>query len=189
MNWFRRRGEADGKPDAELVEGIRRGEESCWREIYRRHHGPVYRYALRMSGSAETAEDAVQEAFLTLLERPERYDAALGPLGGWLLGVARKKVLKSGAPTVELEGGDAAAEGESALDAMTREEAREAVREAVAALPEVYREVVLLIEFEEMAYEDAACALGVPVGTVRSRLHRARAMLAASLARRRGVAR
>jgi RNA polymerase sigma-70 factor (ECF subfamily) len=188
MSWFGRRRECGAKTDAELVEGIRRGDEACWREIYRRHHGPVYRYALYMSGSAEAAEDAVQEAYLTLLERPCRYDAALGSLGGWLLGIARKKVLKSAmAQGPDFEEFDRAAEGETALDALTREETRGAVREAVRALPEAYREVVALVEFEEMSYEEAAQALGVPLGTVRSRLSRARAMLAAELGRKRGA--
>ena len=188
MNWFRRGREAAGKSDAELVEGIRRGDEDCWKEIFRRHHGPVFRYASQMTGSVDLAEDATQEAFVMLLEQPGRFDPALGSLGGWLLGIARKKLLKIVPSREEPPPEDAAVDAESALDVLTREEAREAVREAIDALPIVFREVVLLIEFEELAYEDAAVALGVPLGTVRSRLHRARAMLAAALGKKRRVA-
>jgi len=188
MSWFGRREDVQGKSDAELMEGVRRRSEACWKEIFRRHHGPVYRYALRMSGSAEAAADAVQDAFLLLVEQPGRFDPSLGSLGGWLVGVARKRVLKYPPAAGEAGPADVALEGDSALEALTREEAREAVREAVNALPEAYREVVLLVEFEEMAYEDAAVALEVPVGTVRSRLHRARALLAAALAGKRRVA-
>ncbi len=188
MNWLGLGFDAPHADDSELVRRLRTGDEACWRELYSRHMGRLYRYALKMTGDEAAARDITQETFVAFLEQSGRYDAARAPLGAWLLGIARNRVRKALAATVEWEPADAApepeADGCNALEAMTRAEDLAAVRAAVAALPEAFREVVVLIEFEEMTYEETAAALGAPVGTVRSRLHRARALLQQSLAGR-----
>jgi len=140
--------------------------------IYRAHQAPVYRFALRMSGSPATAEDVTQEVFLALLGERDGYDEGRGALRSYLYGVARNQVckrLERPPPPADREARPAASEDVAA------------VREAVQALPLAFREVVVLCELEGLSYEEAAAVCAVPVGTIRSRLHRARAQLAESL--------
>jgi len=184
MNWLRPAFDA-ASTDSELVARLRMGDEASWRELYRRHQGRLYRYALRMTGSTATAEEITQETFVAFLEQSERYDAAQAPLAAWLLGIARNRVRKAysaSAPWEPLDDSPLPDLGHDPLAALTHAERLAAVRTAVDTLPPAFREVVVLVEFEEMSYEDAAAALGVPVGTVRSRLHRARGLLMHSLA-------
>jgi RNA polymerase sigma-70 factor (ECF subfamily) len=168
-----------------LVAQLRAGDEASWRELYRRHQGRLYRYALRMSGSTATAEEITQETFVAFLEQSERYDAAQSPLAAWLLGIARNRVRKAYAaaePWDPIDDSPIPTPEHDPLAALTHAERLAAVRAAVQALPPAFREVVVLIEFEELSYEDTAAALGIPMGTVRSRLHRARALLMDALA-------
>ena len=170
----------------DLLIRIHSGDEAAFVSIYRRRQGGIYRFALHMSGSQAVAEDITQEVFLTLLRDSSRYDPARGSLSGYLFGIARKLVLRH----VERERLDVALDSrieeaglrEMAVDddplaGLTRQEGLEALRRCVLALPRRYREVVVLCDLEEMDYADAAVALGCPIGTVRSRLHRARALL------------
>jgi len=185
MSWFRPAFDPATASDSELVERLRSGDEASWRELYRRHQGRLYRYALRMSGSTATAEEITQETFVAFLEQSDRYDAGQGPLAAWLIGIARnrlRKVLAKDAPWDPIDDTPVAAPEHDPLAALTHAERLAAVRAAVQALPSAFREVVLLIEFEELSYEAAASAMGVPVGTVRSRLYRARALLMQALA-------
>jgi len=139
-----------------------------------------------MSGSAATAEDVTQEVFLALLRKECGFDPARGTLSGYLFGIARKLVLRQlerGRADVPLESeADEASVPELAVDhdvlgALTQREGIEALRRAVLTLPRRYREVVVLCDLEEIDYAEAAEILGCPIGTVRSRLHRARALL------------
>ena len=167
--------------DGQLLERIAAGDAEALAALYGRHQGGVYRFALHMSGSAAVAEDMTQEAFLALIRDASRYDAARGSPAGYLYGIARKLVLR----WLERERRPAPADEEAVADDPADELARrqdiQAVRQAVLSLPEHYREVVVLCELEEMDYAQAAAALGCAVGTVRSRLHRARALLSEKL--------
>ncbi len=168
--------------DEELLRRMRAGDEGAFTALYRRRQGRVYRFALHMSGSATLAEDVTQEVFLTLIRQADRWDPKRGTVAAYLCGIARKRVLRSierRRPEAEL--GAEAAWGEDPLGQAERAESIEAVRSAVLALPAHYREVVVLCELEEMDYAEAAEALACPVGTVRSRLHRARGLLAEKL--------
>ncbi len=185
MSWFRPAFDTAAATDSELVSRLRAGDEASWRELYSRHQGRLYRYALRMSGSAATAEEITQETFVAFLEQSERYDAAQSPLAAWLLGIARNRLRKAYAATAPwdpIDDSPIPAPEHDPLAALTHAERLASVRAAVQALPPSFREVVLLIEFEELSYEDTAAALGIPMGTVRSRLHRARALLMHALA-------
>ena len=170
--------------DSQLLDEASRGSEEAFVELYRRHQGPVFRFALRMSGDEATAEEVVQEVFLTLIRGPVRYAEARGSLTGWLLGVARNHVLRvlerrpPREPTAEWEAPDASAD---VLAALLRRESLDAVRRAVLSLPAVYREALVLCDLEELEYAEAARAAGCSLGTIRSRLHRARNLLAAKL--------
>ena len=140
-----------------------------------------------MSGSAEIAEDVTQEVFIALARGAARYDSSRGSLPAWLYGVARNLVCRAlerqgDWVTLDQENGSEPAAGDSSvLDGLLQNEAVDAVRRAVLALPAQYREAVVLCDLQEMSYADAAQVLGCAIGTVRSRLNRARALLAAKL--------
>jgi RNA polymerase sigma-70 factor (ECF subfamily) len=171
--------------DAGLVRRMRRGDEDAFATLFAKHHAAIYRYALQMCGPA-AADDVVQEAFLALLRQTDRYDPARGAVLTYLYGIARHHVLKrlpsSSAESALDEDDDAAAVPATALDDLSRAETVDQVRQAVHRLPPPYREVVVLCELHEMDYETAASILECPIGTVRSRLHRARRLLMAKLA-------
>ena len=183
--------------DAELLRLVSAGDEEAFTTVYRRRQAGVYRFALQMSGSEAVAEDVVQETFMVLVRDGGNFDAARGSLAAYLYGIARNHVLRAFDRERALvrfddeaeEGGELPHENLVArpdpLGDLTRAESVEKLRQAVLALPAHYREVVVLCELHEMSYVEAAEALGCAVGTVRSRLHRARAMLAEKLRGRR----
>ncbi|MGA3017320.1 MAG: sigma-70 family RNA polymerase sigma factor [Bryobacteraceae bacterium] len=172
--------------DDELLSRLRRGDEAAFVALYRRRQGAIYRFAMHMSGSATAAEDITQEVFLALFRRECGFDPERGTLSGYLFGIARKLVLRNlergrADVALETEADDAVSPELAVIDDplidLTRREGIEALRRAVMALPRRYREVVLLCDLEELDYADAAVVLRCPIGTVRSRMHRARALL------------
>lgn len=176
--------------EAALLEQARRGDAEAFSRLFAGYHGPIHRYAAHMCGHG-SADDVVQETFLALLRGPMRFDPARGTLGGYLFGIARHHVFRRlrSDRTIAAPGDlddvliTEAAMQPDVLDHLTRAETIAAVREAIASLPPVYREVVVLCELQEMDYSDAAAVIECPIGTVRSRLHRARALLTTKLAR------
>jgi RNA polymerase sigma-70 factor (ECF subfamily) len=169
--------------DAALLDQILTGTEDAFTALYRRRQGGVYRFALQMSGNPALAEDVTQETFLALLLHGKRYDEARGTVASFLYGIARNLLLRrldqrSG---VELEMTEECAGPEDLLEDLTRRESIEQVRQAVLSLPLVFREVIILCDLQDSSYEDTAAALDCPIGTVRSRLSRGRAMLARKL--------
>jgi RNA polymerase sigma-70 factor (ECF subfamily) len=175
--------------DAELLRLMLVGEEKAFTELYRRHKGLVYRFALLMSGKASVAEEVTQEVFLALLRNGRRYDPERGSLKAYLCGAARNQVLllmEKERPYVQLveesDEGEAVQiaqliSGDDPLGDCARNEANRLVRQAVLALPARYREVIVLCDFQEMSYAEAALTLDCPIGTVNSRLHRGHALL------------
>jgi RNA polymerase sigma-70 factor, ECF subfamily len=175
--------------DDELLALLRSGDEGAFLTLYHRRQGGIYRFALRMSGSETVAEDVTQEVFMTLAQGNGNYDSSRGSFSAYLYGVARNQVLRRLekdrflSPIYEDEEGRESPTPESLmtlndpLGDLTRKEVIASVRQAVLALPAHYREVVVLCDLQEMSYADASAALGCAVGTVRSRLHRARALL------------
>ncbi|HEV3468961.1 MAG TPA: sigma-70 family RNA polymerase sigma factor [Pyrinomonadaceae bacterium] len=178
--------------DAELLRLSLAGDEAAFTTLFRRRQGGVYRFALHMGGSEALAEDVVQESFIVLIRDGRNFDPSRGSVAAYLYGIARNHVLRAFereralVPLAEGGGGEEAAApdlvaADDPLGDLTRGEMLEKLRQAVVALPAHYREVVVLCELHELSYAEAAAALGCAVGTVRSRLHRARAMLAAKL--------
>lgn len=169
-----------------LLRRMQAGEAAAFELLYERHQGRVYRYALRMSGSPEMADDVVQEVFLGLIRGARGYDPGAGALASYLYGMARNLLFRqmSGPVGDELDE-EALAGGGDPLEGLAQAEQVERVRLALASLPAHYREAVVLCEMEEMSYAEVAEVLGVAVGTVRSRLHRARAILAEKLSEER----
>jgi RNA polymerase sigma-70 factor, ECF subfamily len=173
--------------DGELLQSMLAGDDEALAALYRRRQGSVYRFALQMSGSPALAEDVTQEVFMALMRDGTSYDSARGPLNWFLLGIARNLVRQRlgrerfyASMTDDQE--DQASAGGSQpvsdpLDELSRTETIEVVRKAVFSLPLRYREVVVLCELQELSYAETAEVLGCAIGTVRSRLHRARALL------------
>jgi RNA polymerase sigma-70 factor, ECF subfamily len=161
-----------------LLKRLQAGDERAFETLYSRHMPPVYRYALRMTGSESEADDVVQELFLALIRNARGYDPARGELRSYLYGLARRLILRrlSAEPPVNDDTPEPVVEDDP-FERLDLEQRLELVRTAVASLPAGYREVVALCDLEEMSYADAAATMGCAVGTVRSRLHRARAML------------
>jgi RNA polymerase sigma-70 factor (ECF subfamily) len=173
--------------DNELLSAMRAGDEEALALLYRRRQGGIYRFALQMSGSPALSEDVAQEVFMMLMRDRVTYDSARGSLSAFLFGVARNLVRQRlGREQFYVSLSDETGEGivadefhtdENPLDDLSRGETIQTVRRAILSLPSRYREVVVLCELQEMSYAEAACVLECAIGTVRSRLHRARAVL------------
>ena len=187
---FEREGRGPGtnqESDIDLYRAAGRGSEEAMAALYRRHGSLVYRFSLRMCQDAWAAEEVTQEVFLALLRQPDRFDPERAALPTWLCGIARRQVWKylernRRLPGVDMDSEDSGFEVESTGDdpsvVLSRKESVARVRQGLDELPPRMKEVILLCEFEEMTYEDAAAVLNIPIGTVRSRLHRAKAGLA-----------
>lgn len=176
--------------DVELLERARQGDEAAFSQLFERYQRAIYRYAIYMAGR-EAGDDIVQETFMAVLQQRGRRDRPRGAVIAYLIGIARHRVLKRIASEHEETLAQdldehavppASPAHSTVLDDLTRAEAVQKVRAAVESLPSAYREVVVLCELEEMDYAAVAEVMQCPIGTVRSRLHRARALLAAKLA-------
>jgi RNA polymerase sigma-70 factor (ECF subfamily) len=172
--------------DQELLRQLSKGNETAFTALYERYQGPLYRFALHMSGNTATAEEVTQEVFMLLIGNPKGYDAEKGQVSSYLFGITRnltRRVLlrsRLDIPIEEewLDTGDAGLTSDlNVLSELSNSELLEYLRKAVLALPEQYREVVALCDLGEMSYADAAALLECSAGTVASRLHRARGML------------
>ncbi len=182
----------DPRAEQALLARMKSGDEAAFNELYRRHKDAVYRFALLYGGSAAQAADVTQDTFMHFIGHPESYDPTRGAIGAWLCGIARNLARKSLGhredATDPAQLADDAALDPSQVDAHTplerilRDEAAEAVRVAVASIAPHYRDVLILCELSELSYAETAQLCGIDIGTVRSRLHRARAQLAARLA-------
>ena len=178
--------------DEELLKRSAKGDEEAFTILYRRHADVLYRFAFRMTGSSWGAEEIVQDVFMTLVREPGKYDAERGTLPAFLFGITRNKIMKHNErlpreiSLVERQE-DGSGGGLTLRDSFTpamwaeQRERLEKVRAAVMELPIEFRETVVLCELEEMSYEQAARMLDCPIGTIRSRLHRGRALLLAKL--------
>jgi RNA polymerase sigma-70 factor (ECF subfamily) len=181
--------------DEELLKRSAKGDEEAFTVLYRRHADVLYRFAFRMTGSAWGAEEIVQDVFMTLAREPCKYDAERGTLPAFLFGITRNKIMKHNKHNERLpreislveRQEDGSGGGLTSRDSFTpamwaeQRERLEKVRAAVMELPVEFRETVVLCELEEMSYEQAARMLDCPIGTIRSRLHRGRALLLAKL--------
>ena len=177
-----RRIDAEQAGDEDLVAAIANGDRRAFSVLFRRTQGAVYRFALHMTGSAATADDITQDVFLTVMRDAARYEQGRATVTAWLCGIARNFARRKRASDGLLTPLDAdhAHEVDPIAD-LARDQRIQAVRRAVVRLPFKYREVVVLCDLHEMSYADAASALDCAVGTIRSRLHRGRALLAEKL--------
>ena len=172
----------DDSSDAALLAAAAAGTERAFVELYRRRRDDVYRFAYALTRSRSCAQDATQEVFLNVLEKAGRFDPAKGSVRAWLVGCARHVVIDR--LRNERRWADEAPEQVAACDAEQRvltQQRLVRLHAAIARLPFEYREALVLCELAELSYAETAAVLDCPLGTVRSRLHRARSLLAAAL--------
>ena len=173
---------AEDRIDVQLLAEIAAGDEQAFVDLYRRRHNDVYRFAFAMAKSRSFAQDVMQEVFLNVLENAGRFDSAKGSVRAWLFGCARYVTLDR--LRVERRLTDDMPPDDVALDADERlfaDQRIERLHAAIARLPVEYREALVLCGLQELSYAETATVLRCPVGTVRSRLHRGRVLLAAML--------
>ena len=183
----------DELKDEDLLRLSQKGDEESFLVLYRRHQGAVFRFSLHMSGRIDAAEEVTQDVFLTLLGQPKGYSPERGSLQGYLIGVARNKLrghlreAKRYAPADEAHepAGDL---GDDLISRLSRAQELSGLREMILSLPDKYREVIALCDLEGLDYARAAEFLRCPVGTVRSRLNRARTILGAKVRKERCMA-
>lgn len=175
--------------DEQLLALAIRGDEDAFTALYRRRQGPVYRFALHMSGSAQIAEEVTQDVFIFLAQRGRDFDPARAALGSYLFGVARNYVRRAlersfsetTHTTSAEEHADSLVTEPDNVEQIARGQLSTAIWRAVLSLPQHYREVVVLCDLQELSYAEAASAMDCAIGTIRSRLHRAHDMLAKKL--------
>jgi RNA polymerase sigma-70 factor (ECF subfamily) len=181
----------DTKAELALLARMKQGDEGAFVALYRKHRDAVYRFALLYAGSPAIAADVTQDTFVHFMTQTNRFDPARGTVGAWLCGVARNLARKQCGVREEatdpLDLADdtfahaSQVEHESPLDRVLRGELAEQVRRAVASIAPHYRDVLILCELSDLTYAEAAQLCGIDIGTVRSRLSRARTQLAQRL--------
>ncbi|HEX4944052.1 MAG TPA: sigma-70 family RNA polymerase sigma factor [Usitatibacteraceae bacterium] len=181
------------QPELTLFARMRQGDEEAFVALFRRHKDAVYRFALLRTGSAALAADVTQETFLHLMTRPEQYDPSRGCVAAWLCGVARNFARRESGGREDATDPDDLADDTmhapelvdpvTPADQLLAGETAGQVRAALAAVAPHYRDVLILCELSELSYAEVAQVCGIDIGTVRSRLSRARAQLADRLSR------
>jgi RNA polymerase sigma-70 factor (ECF subfamily) len=176
----------DNATDEALLQRIGGGDRDAMSALFRRRQQNVFRFALHLTGSPAVADDVTQDVFVAVIKDATRFEAGRATVVAWLCGIARNFVRRRIAADrdvdhLEEDAIEIVANGVDPLGDLTQSERLDALRKAVLSLPLRYREAVVLCDLQEMSYDEAATALGCPVGTVRSRLHRARALLTAKM--------
>ncbi len=178
-------------PDADVVALAQRGREAAYRELIRRYERPVFSLVFRMVRNRELAEDLTQDTFIKVLQHVDRYRPEF-KFSSWLFKIAnnvaidhlRRRQLDTvsmdGSPhamtsdAVESTSFDVSANDESALDRLEAKELGTAIETAIAQLRPEYRACILLRHVEDRSYEEIAATLDLPLGTVKTYIHRAR---------------
>jgi RNA polymerase sigma-70 factor (ECF subfamily) len=171
-----------------LVQRIAAGDRDAFARLYRECRPDVYRFAAHMSGSAAFAEDVVQDVFLAVMQQAGRYRPGGAGVTPWLLGIARNHVRRWKYMRImhplpgddSIDGRKLVSGADPAMD-LARKRHAAVVASALLKVPVRFREAIVLCDLQELEYEAAAAALGCPIGTIRSRLHRGRALLAREL--------
>jgi len=187
----------EGLTDAALIAAAARGRREAFSELVKRHQGTVFRIAFRILRDEGDARDAAQEAFLKAFRNLQSFDTAR-PFAPWLYRIARNQALdkvrsKKSSPEI-LERADIGDEDEDegagavgrdvaddAPDALSQVQSAELAKRVGGALTRLdgkYREVIELYHYENLTYDEIAGTLGVPIGTVMTRIFRARQKLA-----------
>jgi RNA polymerase sigma-70 factor (ECF subfamily) len=185
-------------PDADLVALAQDGREAAYRELIRRYERPVFSLVFRMVRDRETAEDLAQDTFIKVLNHIDRYRPEF-KLSSWLFKIANNVAIdylrKRSLDTVSMDGSphaataaeveatslEFAARQETALEEMEAKELGSAIERAIDALRPEYRSCIMLRHVEGRSYEEIASMLDLPLGTVKTYIHRARHQLREAL--------
>jgi RNA polymerase sigma factor (sigma-70 family) len=176
--------------DAEILRRCREGDEHAYRELIARYQRQVYSVALRMVRQAQDAEDLTQETFVRMFRAIDRYDPSR-PFGAWLFTIASRLCIdhlrRSRVKSVSMHWREVGSEEEREMEfeapglgpeeLATRAEEERYTRGIIDRLPPHYRIVVVLRHQQDLSYEEIARMLRLPLGTVKARIHRARALL------------
>lgn len=184
--------------DPEWVKRCLAGDASAWEELLRAHNRKIYNLCYRFSGGSSDAEDLTQEIFIKVFQMLRTYDAAQGAFSTWLNRVARNHLVDHyrrtrkdrvtsslDDETVQIEARPSP--GSGPLDQVAARELRDLLQLALQRLSPEMREAVILRDLQDMDYLEIAQVLGVPEGTVKSRINRGRLELARILRRIEGV--
>jgi len=178
--------------DAELLKAALAGEEDAFVFLYEKLKGGIFRYAFYMTNSISAAEEVTQEVFVALLKEKNHYREERGDLGAFAFGIARNQVRRlrrreyiyhplPDDDAIHQLAASLVTEPEAVQRNLIQNEALERVRTTIRSLPDRYAQVIVLCDLCELSYAEAATRLDCAVGTVRSRLNRAHALLAKKL--------
>ena len=177
----------DRNTDEILLESAGAGDAAAFQELYERHRKAVFRFAYRLSGNVENAEDLTHDCFLSLIKRVASFDPGRASLRTYLLAATRNLWLKQlrtlGRESAldEFDENGFIAVGKAPLGRLLENELSLTVAEAVANLPPLQREALVLFEYEGISLNEIASMVGSDVGAVKARLHRARTRLRRAL--------
>ncbi|HEX6250092.1 MAG TPA: sigma-70 family RNA polymerase sigma factor [Gemmatimonadaceae bacterium] len=178
-------------PDADVVALAKEGREAAFRELVRRYERPVFSLVFRLVRDRDTAEDLAQETFVKVLNNIERYRPEF-KFSSWLFKIANNVAIdhlrKRSVDTVSLDGSRWATStdemqatsvravdtSQSALEELESRELGGAIERAIGSLRPEYRACILLRHVEDRSYEEIAATLDLPLGTVKTYIHRAR---------------
>jgi len=166
--------------DELLLEKAVSGDQAAFLELYDRYRQPIFRFAYRLLGSVEIAEDVTHDCFLSLIRKPENYRPERASLKTYLYAAARNLALKhfrdqgreAGMDEVTEEPTDSPRRGP--LRRLLAEELATKVKEAIFSLPPLQREALILFEYEGLSLNEVAEIAGTDVGAIKARLYRAR---------------
>ena len=182
-----------GADEARVLTRAAKGDTEAFQELFEAHHAAIFRFAYRLASAGDVAEDLTQECFVRVIRQPA-FDPERGSLRQYFYGVVRNLVRQHQHATSREVAWDGHSENPdpsiaAGPDSLASADLSAAVQAALSALPPLQREALVLCEFEELSLGEAAAALGADIGTVKSRLHRARERLRRSLAPHRSCAR
>ena len=175
--------------DEKLLVDAAQGNTAAFQVLYQRYRDPIFRFAYRMLGSVEAAEDVAHDCFLSLIRQPERFDSTKASFRTYLYAAARNQAAKQysrfgrDAALEELSEEPAAADQNAPMAQVLDDELTSKVAEAIASLPPLQREALVLFEYEELSLAEIGEIVGVDANTVKARLFRARENLRAKLER------
>ena len=180
--------------DEELIAAVAAGDREAFGTLYRRRRADVYRFALHLTGTPSAAEDVAQDVFMIVIHEAKKYSPSRAAVVPWLLGIARNMARRRLSerrhePLPETDTGRHPALHDDPAEGLMRSRQVQALRQALVTLPVPFREAVILCDLQELSYQDAASVAGCALGTVRSRLHRGRQLLAATMRGERHVVR
>jgi RNA polymerase sigma-70 factor, ECF subfamily len=180
---------ADQATDERLLEQAANGNTAAFQILYERYRDPIFRFAYRLLGSVEAAEDVAHDCFLSLIKEPGRFDSTRASLRTYLYAAARNQAAKRyqsfGRETAidELADEPRSADRQGPMALVLDDELAGEVAQAIASLPPLQREALVLFEYEDLSLAEIAAVVGADSGTVKGRLFRAREKLRARLDR------